>query len=164
MLMDGMGDLVFEKSTFDLFWNLILLLSFFHWYKWIFIDIRMIWSYWPGTSAGSRFCYIILHQSCSFYILIALEHNFLFNFQVRVVRRDNGVKMDIPMHSLVEQVKEILFNIQESLFNAAKQKRDVCIKVINTWDQFIAALNDKKLILAPWCDEEVWYILIMKIV
>ncbi|XP_038972835.1 proline--tRNA ligase, cytoplasmic isoform X2 [Phoenix dactylifera] len=78
----------------------------------------------------------------------------LANNQVRVVRRDNGAKMDIPMHSLVEKVKEILSYIQESLFNAAKQKRDACIKVINTWDEFIAALNDKKLILAPWCDEE----------
>ena len=68
------------------------------------------------------------------------------------------------MHSLVEQVKEILSNIQESLFNAAKQKREACVKVINTWDELIAALNNKKLILAPWCDEEVWYILIMKVV
>ncbi|KAG1355177.1 Proline--tRNA ligase, cytoplasmic [Cocos nucifera] len=78
----------------------------------------------------------------------------LANNQVRVVRRDSGAKMDIPMHSLVEQVKEILSNIQESLFNAAKQKREACVKVINTWDEFIAALNNKKLILAPWCDEE----------
>ncbi|CAL9084482.1 unnamed protein product [Musa textilis] len=78
----------------------------------------------------------------------------LANNQVRVVRRDNGAKSDIPMGNLVEKVKEILSSIQECLFNAAKQKRDACIKVVNTWDEFIAALNDKKMILAPWCDEE----------
>lgn len=64
--------------------------------------------------------------------------------------------MDIPVVGLVEQVKDILSTIQESLFNAAKEKRDACIKVVRTWDEFLKALNDKKLILAPWCDEEVW--------
>lgn len=78
----------------------------------------------------------------------------LANNQVRVVRRDNGTKKDIPMAELVEQVKQLLSDIQQSLFNAAKQKRDACIKVINTWDEFIVALNEKKLILAPWCDEK----------
>ncbi|KAJ6798553.1 proline--tRNA ligase, cytoplasmic isoform X1 [Iris pallida] len=78
----------------------------------------------------------------------------LANNQVRVVRRDNGSKKDIPMENLVEQVKEILSDIQESLFNAAKQKREACIEIIQTWEEFVAALNKKKLILAPWCDEE----------
>ena len=59
------------------------------------------------------------------------------------------------MGDLVEQVKDILTDIQQSLFNAAKEKRDACIKVINTWDEFIVALGEKKMILAPWCDEEV---------
>ncbi|KAG0496488.1 hypothetical protein HPP92_001006 [Vanilla planifolia] len=74
--------------------------------------------------------------------------------QVRVVRRDNGAKTDIPLANLVEVVNGILSNIQASLFNAAKEKRDACIKVVHTWEEFIAALNNKKLILAPWCDEE----------
>lgn len=59
------------------------------------------------------------------------------------------------MAELVKQVKEVLSDIQQSLFNAAKQKREACIKVVNTWDEFIVALSEKKLILAPWCDEEV---------
>lgn len=80
---------------------------------------------------------------------------FLLSLQVRVVRRDNGAKIDVPVNDLVEKVKELLGSIQESLFNAAKEKRDACIKVVNTWDEFIAALNDKNMILAPWCDEEV---------
>ncbi|KAK3182698.1 hypothetical protein Dsin_029984 [Dipteronia sinensis] len=50
----------------------------------------------------------------------------LANNQVRAVRRDNGVKMDLSVVSLVEQ----------------------------NWDEFVEALRQKKLILAPWCDEE----------
>lgn len=75
--------------------------------------------------------------------------------QVRAVRRDNSAKSDIPQASLVEQVKKILADIQQSLFDAAKQKRDACIQIVKTWDEFIDALGKKKMILAPWCDEEV---------
>ncbi|KAL5730788.1 proline--tRNA ligase [Ranunculus cassubicifolius] len=74
--------------------------------------------------------------------------------QVRIVRRDNGTKEDVPMSSLVERVTEILDNIQQSLFDVAKQKRDACVTVVKTWEEFIKALSEKKLILAPWCDEE----------
>ncbi|KAG6498372.1 hypothetical protein ZIOFF_046284 [Zingiber officinale] len=73
----------------------------------------------------------------------------LANNQVRVVRCDNGAKTDIPTGYLVDQVKEILISIQECLFNAAKQKRDACKKVVNTWDEFVLAMNEKKMILAP---------------
>ncbi|KAF9589365.1 hypothetical protein IFM89_023299 [Coptis chinensis] len=76
------------------------------------------------------------------------------NNQVRVVRRDNSSETLIPMSSIVENVKLILDNIQQSLFDVAKQKRDACIKVSKTWEEFTTALNDKKMILSPWCDEE----------
>ncbi|TKW09415.2 hypothetical protein SEVIR_6G093200v4 [Setaria viridis] len=78
----------------------------------------------------------------------------LANKLVRMVRRDNGVKVDVPVANLVEEVRVLLDGIQENLFRAAKERRDACIRVIHTWDEFIAALNDKRLILAPWCDEE----------
>lgn len=78
----------------------------------------------------------------------------LANKQVRIVRRDNGTKVDIPSTDLVEQVRVLLDGIQVNLLETAKQKRDACIVRISTWDEFTAALNEKKLILAPWCDEE----------
>jgi prolyl-tRNA synthetase len=56
---------------------------------------------------------------------------------------------------LVEQVQEMLDNIQQSLFDIAKEKRDACVQIVKTWDEFVEALNQRKLILAPWCDEEV---------
>ncbi|KAJ4825562.1 hypothetical protein Tsubulata_006496 [Turnera subulata] len=74
--------------------------------------------------------------------------------QVRTVRRDNGSKLDISRDGLVEKVKDLLDDIQQSLFDSAKQKRDACIEVVQTWDEFLVALGQKKMILAPWCDEE----------
>ncbi|XVF32998.1 hypothetical protein REPUB_Repub17cG0130400 [Reevesia pubescens] len=78
----------------------------------------------------------------------------LANNQVRAVRRDNGAKTDISRVFLVEQVKGMLDKIQQNLFDAAKQKRDACVEVVKTWEEFVTALGQKKLILAPWCDEE----------
>ncbi|KAK7823141.1 proline--trna ligase [Quercus suber] len=78
----------------------------------------------------------------------------LANNQVRAVRRDNSAKTDIPRDNLVDQVKEMLDNIQQSLFDAAKQKRDACIQTVKTWDEFVEALSQRKMIFAPWCDEE----------
>ncbi|KMZ75640.1 Proline--tRNA ligase [Zostera marina] len=78
----------------------------------------------------------------------------LANKQVRVVRRDNGAKQDISTEGLVMNVKEILHNVHDNMYNTAKQKRDTCVKIINTWEEFVVALSEKKLILAPWCDEE----------
>lgn len=56
---------------------------------------------------------------------------------------------------MVEQVKEMLDNVQQSLFDVAKQKRDACVQIVKTWEEFVEALSQRKLILAPWCDEEV---------
>nr|CAB3462022.1 unnamed protein product [Digitaria exilis] len=78
----------------------------------------------------------------------------LANKQVRIVRRDNGAKVDIPVDNLVDEVKALLDDIQANLLKTAKEKRDACIEVIHTWDEFTIALNNKRLILAPWCDEE----------
>nr|GMD05131.1 proline--tRNA ligase, cytoplasmic-like [Ipomoea batatas] len=73
---------------------------------------------------------------------------------VRFVRRDTGSKVDIPMDNIAEQAKDFLATIQQNLFDVAKQKRDACVQVVKTWDEFVKALNQKKLVLAPWCDEE----------
>lgn len=88
----------------------------------------------------------------------------LANKQVRTVRRDNSAKVDIPadvnsedsdlVAKFTEQIKGLLDDIQKDLFTAAKEKRDSCIEVIKTWEEFVEALNKKKMILAPWCDEE----------
>lgn len=60
------------------------------------------------------------------------------------------------MDNLVAQVRDLLDNIQQNLYDVAKQKKEACIQTVSTWEEFVQALGQKKLILAPWCDEEVW--------
>ena len=62
------------------------------------------------------------------------------------------------MANLVDEVKELLDAIQKNLYDLAKEKRDACVQKVRTWDEFVEALAQKKLIFAPWCDEEVFCI------
>ncbi|KAH9573469.1 hypothetical protein CY35_01G002000 [Sphagnum magellanicum] len=78
--------------------------------------------------------------------------------QVRVVRRDLEDKavgrcQDIPVADLVERIGEILDEMQKGLLERARKERSSCIATAYNWDDFMAALNNKKMVLAPWCDE-----------
>ncbi|KAH9322229.1 hypothetical protein KI387_016868, partial [Taxus chinensis] len=77
----------------------------------------------------------------------------LANKQVRVVRRDSFAKEDVPLDHLTKRVGELLEEIQNNMFERAKLKRDSCIKRAVSWDEFMCALNDKMMVLAPWCDD-----------
>lgn len=37
------------------------------------------------------------------------------------------------------------------MYNKAKEERDRSIERVTTWDDFMTALNNKHLALAPWC-------------
>ncbi|KAH7523952.1 hypothetical protein FEM48_Zijuj06G0066600 [Ziziphus jujuba var. spinosa] len=87
------------------------------------------------------------------FLMPVLPLNWLM-VTISVVHRDNSERAEIPMANLVEKVREKLVTIQKSLHDAAEQKRDACIQTVRTWDEFIEALGQRKLILAPWCDEE----------
>ncbi|XP_024544162.1 proline--tRNA ligase, cytoplasmic isoform X2 [Selaginella moellendorffii] len=78
----------------------------------------------------------------------------LANSQVRVVRRDTGAKEDVPMDKIVDRISELLEEIQLQLLEKARKERDDCIVKAYTWKEFMKALDDKKMVLAPWCDEE----------
>ncbi|KAI8333033.1 hypothetical protein BC941DRAFT_380620 [Chlamydoabsidia padenii] len=72
--------------------------------------------------------------------------------QVTCVRRDTGVRFTIPVDQLESGVKETLETMQNDMFVRAKAKRDESIIRIEKWEDFVPALNNKKLILMPWCD------------
>ncbi len=81
---------------------------------------------------------------------------------MRVVRRDSedkavGRSQDIPVADLVERIGEILDEMQKGLLERARKERSSCIATAYNWDDFMAALNNKKMVLAPWCDEVVIY-------
>lgn len=71
------------------------------------------------------------------------------------MRRDTGAKEDVPWAGLTAHVGAVLADIQKSMLEKARAELTASIATITKWDDFIPALNEKKIVLAPWCDEMV---------
>eukprot|EP00899_Mesostigma_viride_P014660 jgi/Mesvir1/23195/Mv22659-RA.1 len=74
--------------------------------------------------------------------------------QVVLVRRDTGAKETVAWADLETRVPALLDEIQRGLLEKARAYRDEnCMATITEWKDFIPALDAKKMVLAPWCDE-----------
>lgn len=71
-----------------------------------------------------------------------------------LARRDTGAKESAPWGELAAKVPVLLEQIQGDMYARARAAFDGCIEVAYTWDDFMAALERKHMVLAPWCDEE----------
>lgn len=76
------------------------------------------------------------------------------NEQVTVVRRNDGCKYVIRLSELETRIPCILDEMQQDLYLKAKELLDTHKVIINEWKDFIPALNQKNIILAPWCGVE----------
>jgi prolyl-tRNA synthetase len=76
--------------------------------------------------------------------------------QVRVVRRDNGAKADIPIAELTTKIPELLEQIQSDMLERARQERDSRIKKVTEWKDFVNALQESCMVLTPFCNETEW--------
>ncbi|VTZ70993.1 proline--tRNA ligase, putative [Plasmodium chabaudi chabaudi] len=69
------------------------------------------------------------------------------------VRRDNNQKFNIKKESVLLETQQMLVDIHKNLFLKAKKKLDDSIVQITSFDQVMDALNKKKMVLAPWCED-----------
>ena len=74
------------------------------------------------------------------------------NQQVRVVERWNGAKTDISWDNLADKMKEKLDEINAGMLKRASDERNNCIVKVTNRDEIMPALNDKKMLLCPWCE------------
>lgn len=70
---------------------------------------------------------------------------------VTVVRRNDGKKYTVALEQLETEIPKILDQLHNDLFNAAKQKFDTHRVIVEKWEDFVPALNNKNVILSPWC-------------
>lgn len=73
---------------------------------------------------------------------------------VVVVRRDIPGKETISLNDVVSRSKELLDDIHNNLLSNARKNREERLAKITTWDEFIPALEARKMALAPHCDKE----------
>jgi prolyl-tRNA synthetase len=84
-------------------------------------------------------------------VRIAVGPRDLENNQVEIARRDTKEKTTISMEGLTETVNNLLLEIQDNLFNRAKQYRDDHITKAETWDEFVNILDTKTgFVAAHW--------------
>ncbi|GJP40264.1 hypothetical protein CLOM_g24547, partial [Closterium sp. NIES-68] len=87
-------------------------------------------------------------------IRVELGPRDLANKQVVLVRRDTGAKESAPWEGLGERVKALLATIHADMLARATKERDESIVKITKWEEFMPAIDERKMVLAPWCDEE----------
>ncbi|CRG97707.1 proline--tRNA ligase, putative [Plasmodium gallinaceum] len=69
------------------------------------------------------------------------------------VRRDNNEKTNVKKESVLLEAQQMLVDIHKNLFLKAKKKLDESIVKVTNFSEVMDALNKKKMILAPWCED-----------
>jgi prolyl-tRNA synthetase len=73
--------------------------------------------------------------------------------EIVAYRRDTREREVFPLAELEVPITRLLKSIQSSMFTRAKQERDQHLRQVKKWPEFISALQEKCLILAPWCED-----------
>eukprot|EP00958_Prasinococcus_capsulatus_P009007 scaffold884_cov398-Prasinococcus_capsulatus_cf.AAC.25 len=69
------------------------------------------------------------------------------------VRRDTGAKATLEQGTLAEGVRQLLDTMQSEMLERARADLDSNVAKITEWKDFVPALDSKKLVLVPWCEE-----------
>lgn len=70
------------------------------------------------------------------------------------VRRDTGVKAPISLASIETAVPALLETIQNEMFTRAKEAYWSRIKQVTEWGKVVPTLDDKCVVVLPWCEVE----------
>ncbi len=71
-----------------------------------------------------------------------------------IVRRDNGEKLSSPRHELIKNIKAILDQIQNNLYNQAKSFRDKNTHNVNQYSEFKKIIKNGGFARCGWDGEE----------
>jgi prolyl-tRNA synthetase len=69
---------------------------------------------------------------------------------VEVARRDTKEKTSQPFEGIGTYVENLLNDIQANIYNRAKTFRDSHIREVNTWEEFLKAIEEPGFISAHW--------------
>uniref|UniRef100_A0A7S0V630 proline--tRNA ligase n=1 Tax=Polytomella parva TaxID=51329 RepID=A0A7S0V630_9CHLO len=112
--------------------------------------VRTITDTRENYTPGWKFNHHELHGVC---LRIEVGPKDMENESVVVCRRDTGDKQFISWADVAEKIPALLVTMQEEMLGAARLKHKACMEVVSTWDEFMTAINNKHMALAPWADE-----------
>ncbi|XP_053212138.1 bifunctional glutamate/proline--tRNA ligase-like [Panonychus citri] len=88
-------------------------------------------------------------------IRIELGPKDLVKKQFVVARRDTGDKVTFNLDNATKEISKLLNDMHTNLFEAAKKNRDDHLAVVTEWESFLSKLDEKCLLIAPFCGEPV---------
>lgn len=74
--------------------------------------------------------------------------------EVRVAIRHNGKKQQMPWEGIGNGINSLLDTIHQEMYLKAEKARDDNLVNVSNWNEFMDALNARKICLADWCDTE----------
>ena len=74
--------------------------------------------------------------------------------QVILVRRDSNKKTPVKLNKLAAEIERALEDMQKNLFQKAKKFLKENIVEVKTWNEFVKAIKNKKMVYAPFCETE----------
>jgi len=84
-------------------------------------------------------------------VRMAIGMRDLENGVIEVARRDTKEKQTVQLEGIADFVGELLEDIHQSMFTKAKAFRDEHITKVDTWEEFLATLENKRgFIYAHW--------------
>ena len=84
-------------------------------------------------------------------VRLAIGARDLQNNVVEVARRDTKEKTSVSLDGIENYIKDLLEDIQTSIFNKAKAFRDAHISQADTWEEFVQILDNKAgFVAAHW--------------
>ena len=72
--------------------------------------------------------------------------------QVRLVRRFDGVKRDVPLENINETIEKEILDIHDKMYEKRLNNLNNSIVLTNNWKDFMTALNSLKMAKTPWCE------------
>eukprot|EP01147_Barroeca_monosierra_P002777 gene2777-5630_t len=70
------------------------------------------------------------------------------------VLRDTGAKETVSLDGISKTIQATLDNMHGRLFTKAKEERDAHIKETETWEEVTPSLNEKNLLVMPFCGDK----------
>ena len=71
-----------------------------------------------------------------------------------LVRRDTGEKIIAPLNTIAKTITDLLTEIQINLYDRALEYQKSKTKTVDTWDDFVKAIDEANFVLAHWSGEK----------
>ncbi len=87
-------------------------------------------------------------------IRVELGPKDIANDSAVLVRRDTGEKIIAPLIDIAKTIADLLAKIQINLFDRALEYQKSRTKTVDTWDDFVKAIEGANFVLAHWSGEK----------